>query len=138
MATIINNIKLGKDILRLYQTEDGAIDAYIITADGDSTHVFKIEHREHKFMGHDIVRNEIGIAFDFDDETALIKRNLLYPKDRPNIVMKNGKLYCRKCHCWVPNTANEEMKKEGCYAYSHICGIKAPGEVYEDTTKPQK
>jgi hypothetical protein len=30
-------------------------------------------------------------------------------------------LYCFDCHCWVPNTANAEMRKEDCYAYTHNC-----------------
>jgi hypothetical protein len=30
-------------------------------------------------------------------------------------------LFCTSCNCWVPNTANYEMKKEGFYAYSHSC-----------------
>ena len=41
-------------------------------------------------------------------------------------------LYCHKCHCWVPNTANEEMKKEGYYAHSHICGDLTHGEVVDE------
>lgn len=37
---------------------------------------------------------------------------------------KNGgpySLYCDECGCWIPNTANTEMRKEGVIAYSHIC-----------------
>lgn len=30
-------------------------------------------------------------------------------------------LYCDECGCWIPNTANAEMRKEGVIAYSHIC-----------------
>ena len=30
-------------------------------------------------------------------------------------------LYCESCKCWVPNTANAEMRKEGLYAHSHWC-----------------
>jgi len=41
--------------------------------------------------------------------------------------MKGAKysLYCKTCDSWVPNTANYEMKKEGCVAHSHSC-IKYP------------
>lgn len=41
-----------------------------------------------------------------------------------NVILKKGgpySLYCTDCGCWVPNTANHEMKKEGVYAYSHYC-----------------
>lgn len=30
-------------------------------------------------------------------------------------------MFCSDCGCWVPNTANHEMRKEGCYAHSHVC-----------------
>ena len=30
-------------------------------------------------------------------------------------------LYCTNCGRWIPNTANHEMRKEGCFAHSHIC-----------------
>ena len=30
-------------------------------------------------------------------------------------------LFCSDCGCWVPNTANHEMKKEGAYAHNHTC-----------------
>ena len=30
-------------------------------------------------------------------------------------------LFCTDCGCWVPNTANYEMRKEGVYSYSHTC-----------------
>ncbi len=41
-----------------------------------------------------------------------------------NVHPKKGgpySLYCEDCGCWVPNTANYEMKKEGMFAYSHTC-----------------
>lgn len=37
-------------------------------------------------------------------------------------------LYCYDCGEWVPNTANAEMGKEGCYAHSHWCKPIAPCE----------
>ena len=30
-------------------------------------------------------------------------------------------LYCYDCGVWIPNTANSEMRKEGCFSYSHVC-----------------
>lgn len=66
-----------------------------------------------------------------------------YPEDiqghlLPVLAMKNpvelrdGRLYCTACRCWIPNTANLEMRKEGFSSHSHVCGIRQPGERYED------
>ena len=41
------------------------------------------------------------------------------------VIPKNGgpySLFCTDCLVWVANTANVEMRKEGFYAHSHICG----------------
>lgn len=51
----------------------------------------------------------------------------------PVVMTESGRLYCIKCRCWVPNTANTEMRKEGCYAHSHICGHRQSGEIYGKT-----
>lgn len=42
----------------------------------------------------------------------------------PVIPKKGGpySLFCTDCLVWVANTANDEMRKEGFYAHSHICG----------------
>ena len=45
-------------------------------------------------------------------------------KKYADVIQKSGgpySLYCRSCKRWVPNTANEEMKKEGVFAHSHFC-----------------
>ena len=58
---------------------------------------------------------------------------LLTPDNLPTVYMReDGKLYCRVCHCTVPNTANHEMRKEGYYSHSHVCGFRSEGEVYDD------
>lgn len=58
--------------------------------------------------------------------------NLMTPEHKPVVIQRpDGTLYCRKCHCTVPNTANNEMRKEGCFAHSHICGHPAPGEIFD-------
>lgn len=69
------------------------------------------------------------------DPNEFISESLTTPDNQDTVIMReDGKLYCRKCHCIVPNTANGEMRKEGCFAHSHVCGIRSPGEVYEDQT----
>ena len=60
---------------------------------------------------------------------------ILTPADSPAVYMRpDGTLYCRNCHCTVPNTANDQMRKDGVFAHSHICGVRAPGEIYEEDT----
>lgn len=51
------------------------------------------------------------------------------------IVEKAGgpySLYCTECKVWFPNTANYEMRKEGCIAHSHICGCKNSNEISDE------
>lgn len=45
-------------------------------------------------------------------------------KKYSHVIEKSGgpfTLYCTSCKRWIPNTANAEMRKEGCYAFSHFC-----------------
>lgn len=123
------DFQLGDDVLRVSQTEKG-ISASIVTNDGESVEVFCVTHRKRKFLDKTFFDNILTVAYDFNEPTAK-EVSLLHPKDRPTVVMRNGRLYCTKCCCWVPNTANNEMRKEGFYAHSHICGIRGEGEVYE-------
>ena len=44
-------------------------------------------------------------------------------------------LFCPNCKVLVPNTANNEMKKEGFFAHSHQCGVKSPDEISEEEWK---
>ena len=61
------------------------------------------------------------------EEKARVQQNIIKDerKDKmSNVIPKSGgpySLFCTECGCWVPNTANHEMKKEGIYAYSHYC-----------------
>lgn len=73
-----------------------------------------------------------GIVQAASDPAKFHCCHLLTPDDLPTVYMReDGKLYCRKCHCTVPNTANTEMRKEGFYAHSHICGVRGSGEIYD-------
>ena len=54
-----------------------------------------------------------------------------YPENENNVLsVKGGRrsLYCRRCHTFVCNTANYEMRREGAIAYSHTCGRPDPTE----------
>lgn len=51
------------------------------------------------------------------------------------VIPKEGgpwSLFCTDCKVWTPNTANYEMKKEGFFAYSHVCGIVHKDEIRDE------
>jgi len=52
----------------------------------------------------------------------------------PVIPKKGGpwSLFCTDCRTWTPNTANAEMRKEGFYASSHVCGYLQRDEVRDE------
>ena len=54
------------------------------------------------------------------------------------VIPKDGgpySLFCTNCQKWIPNTANYEMKKEGFFAHSHICGLEQDNEINDDEWK---
>ena len=57
------------------------------------------------------------------------------------VVPKEGgpwSLFCTNCNVWTPNTANAEMKKEGMFSHSHVCGRLGDDEIRdEDYQKTQ-
>lgn len=62
-------------------------------------------------------------------------------KNESSVYPKSGgpySLYCEQCHCWVPNTANNEMRKEGYFSHSHVCGDLSNREIVdnENVTNP--
>lgn len=52
----------------------------------------------------------------------------------PVMPKKDGpwSLFCTDCRVWTPNTANYEMKREGFYAHSHMCGIVQKDEIRDE------
>lgn len=75
----------------------------------------------------------VGVVRATSNPSNFEKHNLPTPDNLPTVYRReDGSLYCRKCHCVVPNTANAEMRKEGYYSHSHCCGVRSPGEIYED------
>lgn len=101
----------------------------------DDTPVFSVLTQETKFCGITLHSQEIQIIRDFNDPSCMVKLDLLDPALRPTVSPKDGgpySLYCAQCHCWVPNTANSEMRKEGMYSHHHVCGIRSSDEVYMD------
>ena len=105
---------------------------YAISIDDgqDEVHALDITIKNRK-IGKDTLSSIFAeIKRDYNDPSCAYCEELLMPELRPSVVMlKSGRLWCRKCHCYVPNTANHEMRKEGCFAHSHICGIHQPDEI---------
>ena len=80
-----------------------------------------------------------GVRNVLDGTIALFGDKDTYPADGFKRLVGTGNdvipvvggrrsLYCRRCCTFVCNTANSEMKKEGCYAHSHVCGRRDPSE----------
>lgn len=56
----------------------------------------------------------------------------LEPYDAKDVIPVHGgkrSLYCPKCRVFVCDTANYEMKREGFYSHSHICGVPDSSEI---------
>jgi len=126
-------LPLGEDTL-VAERSDSGYRFSLRSASGNVCEVFRVSHkttriRESRFQSNDIIVNR-----DYDDPLYAQRYELLDPDCRPTVRMRpDGRLYCEKCHCYVPNTANHEMRKEGCYAHSHVCGVRAEGEIYESS-----
>ncbi len=58
----------------------------------------------------------------------------------PVIPKKGGprSLFCTDCGVWVPNTANHEMRKEGFYAWYHVCGVVQRDEIRDEDYRKQE
>ena len=109
---------------------------FILRQEGyEDTQVFTLSEFACNFHGTLLRQLEISIDRDYDDPACAYRTSLLDPGGRPCVIQRDGgpySLYCAKCRCWIPSTANNEMRKEGVYSHSHICGIKGPDEIYED------
>lgn len=93
--------------------------------------VMDLYAKTRNICGTKMVTYYAGIHMDYDSPNLIYDLSLLDPDFRPSVCqLPDGRLYCRSCHCIVPNTANAEMRKENCYAHSHICGIQADDEIY--------
>lgn len=83
-----------------------------------------------------IQEKDLMVSVRIDELVALMKEAATASLDtRCPVHLKRGgpySLYCEKCHCWIPNTANHEMKKEGCFAHSHVCGDLSNGEIADN------
>lgn len=117
--------------LQIEESPDGYA---IYLSDGkDRVRALSLAATKLSIPGKDFFTYNVRVHRDYDDPIQAIQYDLLNPHDRPSVIqLPDGRLFCRKCRCYVPNTANWEMRKEGCFAHSHICGIRAPGEIYTE------
>lgn len=119
----ISTDKTGAKILSFFaKTEDGEVKAFDI--------VPKPSKRKHCPQQYNLVIYEPQLVDDPHIATAI--ELPIADNAEPVVQRPDGSLYCTKCRCIVSNTANHEMRKEGFFAHSHVCGIRAAGEVYED------
>lgn len=114
------NLPLGKQTLVIKESEKG-YDFFL--SDGEAeVKVMMITLETHKFGGHPINIYKGGIFYDREGHGKISE--LPSPDDEledPVVMLSDGMLYCTKCKCRVVNTANNEMRKEGFYAHSHVC-----------------
>lgn len=133
--SIVATLDLGNTKLIIRQREDGAYSFFTHDDSGeDDVLAMTVSSVKKRFSFEPIP--VVTVLQDYDMKYGSRSYDLLTPAGRPPVVqLKSGKLYCRRCNCYVPNTANNEMRKEGFFAHSHCCGIRADGERYIDVMK---
>lgn len=120
--------------LIIEQTPTG-YDLYL-ASEGEKVRTLSLESSSKTIVGYPCAETKVKVYTDYYDPSVLIHHSLLTPEDKPAVIMQpDGRLFCQECHCYVPNTANYEMRKEHCFSHSHICGIRSKGEVYLDDEK---
>lgn len=123
--------QMGDLTAELHKSPEG-MDLYL-SKDGTRIRSLRLISSEKKLGDCQWTEVRAVIPQSLKDDGYAIVHGLLGPDDLPTVYMReDGKLYCRQCRCTVPNTANHEMRREGVYAHSHVCGIRAEGEVYDD------
>lgn len=128
-------LPLGNAMLLVEPTDSGYRFS-LRSASGIECEVFGVTYKTARIRESRFQSNIISINRDYDEPLYAQRYELLDPDCRPTVrMLPDGRLYCEKCHCFVPNTANHEMRKERCCAHSHICGVRAEGEIYEEETK---
>lgn len=114
--------------LKIYPANNGY--SIHVAEDGDQVEALRIINHQRKIAEHIIDDLHLQLCYDHESNAAT-RHELLTPSGRPAVIqLPNERLWCRRCHCYVPNTANGEMRKEGCFSHSHICGIKRSEETY--------
>ena len=112
---------VGSYKVHIRQAEDGSVKFVTEDSEGEAL-AFELRDQTQKIGPHELHRLVRREACSYDDPWCFVESELLLPEDKPSVIqLENGRLWCRKCKCFVENTANSEMRKEGCYAYSHFC-----------------
>ena len=112
---------IGSCKVHIRRAEDDSVK--FVTEDGDGeTLAFEMRDQKQKIGPYELHRLVRRDACSYDDPWCFMENEVLLPKNKPSVIqLEDGRLWCRKCKCYVENTANSEMRKDGCYAYSHIC-----------------
>ena len=116
--------------LELREREEGVVDVFVHDTSGKApVKALSIGVRKTRFGSYPVVRR----ALDYSGQTWR-EEELLTPEGRPDVIqLHSGKLFCKTCNCFVQNTANNEMRKEGFFAHSHVCGKRDEVEKYVST-----
>jgi len=124
-------IPLGECLSIDVRPTDKGCDIYITDAEG-TVKALSINEKTVNYCGHKITSAMAKVYYN-TNERSFNSYELLLAQNLPSVIhLEDGRLFCRKCRCYVPNTANNEMRKEGVYAHSHVCGVRAEGEKYLD------
>ena len=111
---------LGKQAFIIREGEAG-YDMFL--SDGiDEVKVMAIKSKSVRICGEQFELYEGQMFYDRAGRST--KAELPFPGDEsedPVIQRPDRTLYCIKCGCKVPNTANNEMRRDGFYSHSHVC-----------------
>ena len=128
----MDKISLGAGFsLELREGKDGFVNIFVHDDSGKApVKALSLGVRKGKLVSYPVVRRTI----DYNGQHWR-EEELLTPEGRPDVIqLHSGKLFCKKCRCFVQNTANNEMRREGFFAHSHVCDEQNAGET--DTLAP--
>lgn len=131
MAHERTSIRLGAAELILRPSEDSKSCGVFLKTDKAVQLVMTLAAEQYNTRDASLENYTAKIYQSYAEPECAFREVLLHPDYKPAVIMlPDGRLYCRKCHCYVSNTANAEMRKEGCFSHRHICGVIQPSETY--------
>lgn len=125
------SLRLGAAELILKPSEDGKSCDMFLKTDKAAQLVMTLTAEQYSTSDTGLENYTAKIYRNYTEPDCAFREVLLHPDYKPAVIMlPDGRLYCKKCRCYVCNTANAEMRKEGCFSHRHVCGVRQPGETY--------